>query len=92
MSQQQTIANEVELSGYGLFKGTPAKVRFKPAQPDRGIVFVRPDPEQVLQVAALVDGVIVGSALVRLAEEADGREKVKAFVAELHRAVQCTGN
>ena len=57
MSQQQTIANEVELFGYGLFKGTPAKVRFKPAQPDRGIIFVRPDPEQLLQVAALVDNV-----------------------------------
>ena len=57
MSQQQTIANEVELSGYGLFKGTPAKLRFKPAQPDTGIVFVRTDPEKVLQVAALVDNV-----------------------------------
>lgn len=57
MSQQQTIANEVELSGYGLFKGAPAKLRFKPAQPDTGIVFVRTDPEKVLQVAALVDNV-----------------------------------
>ena len=57
MNQQQTIANEVELSGYGLFKGAPAKLCFKPAQPDTGIVFVRPDPERVLQVAALVDNV-----------------------------------
>lgn len=44
-------------------------------------------PEQAGQVAALVDGVIVGSALVRLAGETDGIEKVKTFVAELRRAV-----
>ena len=57
MSQQQTIAKEVELSGRGLFKGISAKVCFKPAQPDTGIVFVRPDSERVMQVAALVDNV-----------------------------------
>ena len=57
MSQQQTIANEVELTGRGLFKGVSATLRFKPAQPDTGIVFVRPDPERVLQVAALVENV-----------------------------------
>ena len=57
MSQQQTIANEVEITGRGLFQGVSATVRFKPAQPDTGIVFVRPDPQRVLQVAALVDNV-----------------------------------
>ena len=57
MSQQQTIANEVELSGFGLFKGAPAKLRFKPAQPDTGIIFVRQDKDQLLQLAALVDNV-----------------------------------
>lgn len=44
-------------------------------------------PEQAGQVAALADGVVVGSALVRLAEEADGTEKVKSLVNRLHRAV-----
>jgi len=44
-------------------------------------------PEQAGQVAALADGVIVGSALVRLTGETDGREKVKAFVAGLRQAV-----
>ena len=57
MSQQQTIAKQVELSGRGLFKGISAKVCLKPAQPDTGIVFVRPDSERVMQVAALVDNV-----------------------------------
>ena len=44
-------------------------------------------PEQAGQVAALADGVIVGSALVRLAEGADSREKVKSFVSGLRHAV-----
>ena len=40
-------------------------------------------PEQAGQVAALADGVIVGSALVRLAEEENAVEKIQSFVAEL---------
>jgi tryptophan synthase alpha chain len=44
-------------------------------------------PEQARQVAALADGVIVGSALVRLAEESDGRDRVKSFVSGLHHAM-----
>jgi tryptophan synthase alpha chain len=44
-------------------------------------------PEQAGQVAALADGVVVGSALVRLAEEPDGTEKVKSLVNRLHHAV-----
>lgn len=44
-------------------------------------------PEQARQVASFADGVIVGSALVRLAGEADGKEKVQTLVSELRRAV-----
>ena len=44
-------------------------------------------PEQAGRVAALADGVIVGSALVRLSGEEKGPEKVAAFVAELRQAV-----
>lgn len=47
-------------------------------------------PEQAGQVAGFADGVIVGSALVRLAEGAHGAEKVRAFVTELRRAVYRT--
>jgi len=57
LSQQQTIAKEVELGGRGLFKGVSTTLRFKPAQPDTGIVFVRPDSERMLQISALVDNV-----------------------------------
>ena len=58
MSQQQTIAKEIELSGKGLFTGEPAKVLFKPAQPDTGVVFVRPHNDKLLRVGALVDNVV----------------------------------
>ncbi len=58
MSQQQTIAKEIELSGKGLFKGQPTKVRFKPALPDTGIVFLRAQNDKLLQVAALIDNVV----------------------------------
>ncbi len=43
-------------------------------------------PEQAGQVAALADGVIVGSALVRLAEQENAVEKIQSFVAELREA------
>ncbi len=44
-------------------------------------------PGQAAQVARLADGVIVGSAIVRLAGEPDGVQKVGTFVAGLRRAV-----
>lgn len=42
-------------------------------------------PEQARQVAALADGVIVGSALVRMAAEEGAEEKVGSFVGALRR-------
>lgn len=44
-------------------------------------------PEQAGRVAALADGVIVGSALVRLAGEEGGRGKVADLVGRLRKAV-----
>jgi tryptophan synthase alpha chain len=45
-------------------------------------------PEQARQVAALADGVVVGSALVRLAGAPDGTARVKSLVGELRHAVE----
>ena len=58
MTHQRTIANEIEVSGYGLFKGQPAKVRFKPALPDTGIVFCRAEGDETQRLPALVDNVV----------------------------------
>jgi tryptophan synthase alpha chain len=43
-------------------------------------------PGQAAQVAALADGVIVGSALLQHAAGPDGTDKVRAFVASLRQA------
>ena len=43
--------------------------------------------DQAREVAALADGVIVGSALVRLAEKQDGGNQVEAFVTSLRQAM-----
>jgi tryptophan synthase alpha chain len=42
---------------------------------------------QAGQVASIADGVIVGSALVRMAEDQDAKEKIEAFTTQLHRAM-----
>jgi tryptophan synthase alpha chain len=44
-------------------------------------------PAQAGQVAALADGVVVGSALVRLAEASNGRAQVASLVGGLRRAM-----
>jgi tryptophan synthase alpha chain len=43
-------------------------------------------PEQAAQVAALADGVIVGSAVLQQATGADGIDKVRTFVSRLRQA------
>ena len=43
MSAQRTIAREATLTGIGLHSGETVNVRFKPAQPDTGMRFVRVD-------------------------------------------------
>ena len=57
MKQQQTISRPVELSGRGLFSGAEATVRFRPAPPNTGIVFVRADPPEPVRIAAVVENV-----------------------------------
>jgi len=51
--RQHTLARPVELQGQGLFTGGDVTVRFKPAQADHGVVFVRTD-EDDHRIPALV--------------------------------------
>ncbi|UCD30458.1 MAG: UDP-3-O-[3-hydroxymyristoyl] N-acetylglucosamine deacetylase [Planctomycetota bacterium] len=57
LKQQQTIRNPVELSGRGLFTGEQAVMRFKPAEADTGIVFIRQDQNPQVEVPAIVENV-----------------------------------
>lgn len=58
MSQQKTIKNEAKLSGRGLFTGIDAKVIFKPAPPDTGVVFVRKDLDPPVQVRVAPENIV----------------------------------
>ncbi len=69
--------------GLAAFVGRVRAVTDKPLAVGFGIS----TPQQAGQVAALADGVIVGSALIRLTAEAERLEEVRAFVAGLRRAV-----
>ncbi|MHC4644238.1 MAG: UDP-3-O-acyl-N-acetylglucosamine deacetylase [Planctomycetota bacterium] len=54
MKLQKTIKGEAKISGKGLFGGQDAKVTFRPAAADSGVVFVRtdtPDPVRIVAVA-----------------------------------------
>lgn len=57
MKPQQTIDKPVELIGRGLFTGEPATMRFQPAPPDTGIVFVRYDQKPPIHIPARVESV-----------------------------------
>jgi tryptophan synthase alpha chain len=45
-------------------------------------------PDQAREVAATADGVVVGSAVIRLAEEPDGAERIREFVSALRSAAE----
>lgn len=57
MSLQKTIKTEASLSGKGLFSSKEATVVFRPAAPDNGIIFVRTDLPQPVQIKALAANV-----------------------------------
>lgn len=53
MKLQKTIKGEGKLSGKGLFGGEDAKVIFRPAPEDTGVVFVRADLDEPVQIRAI---------------------------------------
>jgi UDP-3-O-[3-hydroxymyristoyl] N-acetylglucosamine deacetylase/3-hydroxyacyl-[acyl-carrier-protein] dehydratase len=51
---QKTIKSEAKISGKGLFGGKETKVVFRPASADAGLVFVRTDTPEPVQISAVV--------------------------------------
>lgn len=51
-NEQSTISKPVELKGRGLFTSEEVTVRFKPAPPNNGIVFIRIDQENPVRIPA----------------------------------------
>lgn len=52
---QRTIQKEASLSGRGLFTGFKVNVRFKPAPPNSGVLFVRSDQPNPVRIPATID-------------------------------------
>ncbi|MHC4482020.1 MAG: UDP-3-O-acyl-N-acetylglucosamine deacetylase [Planctomycetota bacterium] len=53
MRLQKTIKSEAKVSGKGLFGGKDAKVTFRPASADSGVVFVRTDTPEPVRISAV---------------------------------------
>lgn len=53
MKLQKTIKGEGKISGKGLFGGKDAKVVFRPAPVDSGVVFVRTDIQEPVRIKAI---------------------------------------
>ncbi len=54
MKLQKTIKSEGRISGKGMFAGKDAKVTFRPAPADTGVVFVRTDIPEPVRISAVV--------------------------------------
>ncbi len=54
MKLQKTIKSEAKISGKGLFSSKEAKVVFRPAPADSGVVFVRTDIPEPVRIGAIV--------------------------------------
>ena len=58
MEKQQTIKKEVTIEGIGLHTGEKVKLRFKPADVNTGINFVRIDSPQKVQIQAHISNIL----------------------------------
>ena len=59
MKLQKTIKNEARVSGKGLFSGKDVKVVFRPGEIDRGVVFVRTDISEPVEIEAVTGNIAV---------------------------------
>lgn len=84
MKLQQTIQKTTELSGRGLFTGEDVTVRFKPAAPDSGIVFVRTDAPIPARIKAHVSNVTKRARRTSLRNGTLSIETVEHCLAALH--------
>ncbi|HUG41054.1 MAG TPA: UDP-3-O-acyl-N-acetylglucosamine deacetylase [Longimicrobiales bacterium] len=84
--RQQTLAGTAELDGTGIHTGTPARLRFVPAEPGVGIRFVRTDLEGAPAIPATLENVSetdLGTTLAVGNAEAKTVEHVLAAVGAL---------
>ena len=77
MERQRTIKRETKVTGIGIHTGKKAKLRFKPAEKDTGINFIRIDLPDKPVIGACVSNVLEKSLQLR-------RTSLSSGVAEVH--------
>jgi len=81
---QNTIAQNVTLSGFGFWTGKDVSVQFRPAPPNSGLVFVRKDLPGYPRIPALVENRIDKPRQTSLAYRGIGVDMVEHVLATLH--------
>ncbi len=84
MRPQQTIKSECRLSGKGLFSGQDAKVLFRPADENSGIVFVRTDVEPAVEIPARIENVASVSRRTSLTKKSTTIDTIEHCLAAVH--------
>ncbi len=84
LKTQQTIEKLTELSGRGLFTGEAVTVRFKPAEADSGIVFVRCDGPAPARIKGHVSNITKRARRSSLRNGTLSIETVEHCMAALH--------
>lgn len=84
MTAQRTIEKPAEIRGRGLFTGDEVSLRFKPAPPDSGIIFVRLDTQIPTRIKAHVRNVTKRARRSALRNGTHAIETVEHCLAALH--------
>jgi UDP-3-O-[3-hydroxymyristoyl] N-acetylglucosamine deacetylase/3-hydroxyacyl-[acyl-carrier-protein] dehydratase len=88
---QRTIAREAEITGFGFFTGEDVRVRFKPARPNTGIVFVRHAPAAAaVHAPASANGAVATAAGPGANGSADSESRIPVNIANVARRLRRT--
>jgi UDP-3-O-[3-hydroxymyristoyl] N-acetylglucosamine deacetylase/3-hydroxyacyl-[acyl-carrier-protein] dehydratase len=80
---QRTLARATEVRGVGFFHGQDVTMRFSPAEPGRGIVFVRRDLPDRPSVAARIENVVPSQRRTSIQRGAAQVEMIEHVMAAL---------
>src|SRR4051812_8264755 len=80
---QRTIAHETDIQGVGFIYGTDVAMRFRPAEADQGVVFVRADLPERPAVRAHIRNVIPRQRRTTIQQGAASVEMIEHVMAAL---------
>ena len=80
---QRTLARAAEVRGFGFFHGDDVTIRFKPAEADSGVVFIRTDLPDRPAVPARIDTVVPSQRRTTIRQGAASVELIEHVMAAL---------